>query len=58
MVVFFGWLVRAMQYFAQFFINEARRNNHAFANTAEEQASLIFNYNPLAVGPQKQAYFF
>ncbi|KAH9100138.1 hypothetical protein LEN26_016141 [Aphanomyces euteiches] len=32
------------QAFAHFFIGEARRNNHSFANPEEEKAALLLNY--------------
>ncbi|KAH8416334.1 hypothetical protein KR222_008625, partial [Zaprionus bogoriensis] len=38
--------VRSSQYFADFFINEARRNPHNFLNATEQKRALIYNYNP------------
>jgi gamma-glutamyl hydrolase len=37
--------VSAMQYFAQFFVNEARKSNHKYPNAEEEYKALIYNYN-------------
>jgi gamma-glutamyl hydrolase len=38
--------VLAMQYFAEFFVNEARKSQHQFPSTLDETKSLIYNYNP------------
>lgn len=38
--------VHSAQYFADFFINEARRNSHSYANTTEQALALIYNYKP------------
>ncbi|KAM8710946.1 hypothetical protein ACLKA7_017561 [Drosophila subpalustris] len=38
--------VKSSQYFADFFISEARRNPHKFLNATEQKRSLIYNYNP------------
>lgn len=38
--------IRVGQYFADFFVNEARNNPHMFENITEQQAALIYNYNP------------
>ncbi|KAF0687673.1 Aste57867_20657 [Aphanomyces stellatus] len=35
--------ILASQAFGHFFIQEARRNNHAYADTAEQQAALLYN---------------
>ncbi|KAK8757494.1 hypothetical protein V5799_004876 [Amblyomma americanum] len=34
------------QYLANFFVGEARRNNHRFPNEDEERRALIYNYQP------------
>lgn len=39
--------IKASQYFANFLINEARRNRQQFTNESEEMASLIYNYSPI-----------
>ncbi|EDV95716.1 gamma-glutamyl hydrolase [Drosophila grimshawi] len=38
--------VQSGQYFADFFISEARRNPHVFKNATEQAQSLIYNYKP------------
>ncbi|ALC43937.1 l-3-72Dp, partial [Drosophila busckii] len=38
--------VHSAQYFADFFISEARRNKHTFDNAAEQSAAMIYNYKP------------
>lgn len=55
----------AVQYLANFFVNEARKNHHRFASPAEEKAALIYNYQPTYTGddtsenfPDQQTYFF
>ena len=39
--------VRIAQTAANFFVQEARKNNHCFDNEEEERDSLIYNYNPV-----------
>lgn len=36
--------VQASQYLGNFFLEEARKNNHSFASPAEESSALIYNY--------------
>ncbi|KAL3194561.1 hypothetical protein MRX96_046045, partial [Rhipicephalus microplus] len=36
--------VRVSQYLANFFLEEARKNNHSFASAQEELDALIYNY--------------
>ena len=36
--------VLASQYLADFFVNECRKNDHAYASASEEQAALIYNF--------------
>lgn len=37
--------IQVAQYFANFFIREARRNGHKYENITEEEAAVISNYN-------------
>lgn len=61
-----SFIVRAMQYLADFFVDELRKNNHQFATTQEEAKSLIYNWSPLYTGimklqdsyPEQQIYVF
>ncbi|GFG38660.1 hypothetical protein Cfor_09243 [Coptotermes formosanus] len=50
------------QYFANFFINEARKNNQQFPSSEEETRALIYNYQPAYTGNAgakfEQCYFF
>lgn len=39
--------VELAQYFGNFFVNEARKNNHTFPSKEIEEASLIYNFNPV-----------
>lgn len=48
--------VKAAQFFANFFVEEARRNEHAFDSWEEEQEALIYNYNPVFIGKRKSSY--
>jgi gamma-glutamyl-gamma-aminobutyrate hydrolase PuuD len=54
--------VSAGQYFANFFINEARKNTNQFPSTEEEEKALIYNYQPTYTGKSgstfEQCYFF
>jgi len=36
--------IAAMQYLADFFVGETRKNNHFFPSPAEEQSALIYNF--------------
>lgn len=45
------------QYFANFFVNEARRNKNRFSNYKEEIESLIYNYPPLYTGGKNNSVF-
>eukprot|EP00750_Incisomonas_marina_P019382 INCI3309.4.p1 GENE.INCI3309.4~~INCI3309.4.p1 ORF type:complete len:201 (+),score=27.04 INCI3309.4:176-778(+) len=49
--------VLAMQSFANFFVGEARRNNHSFASEDELVSKLIYNYKSVGT-TDYQAYFF
>lgn len=48
--------VKASQYFANFFVDEARRNDHAFQSWQEEQEALIYNYYPEFIGKNNSSY--
>lgn len=55
--------VKAGQYMAQFFVNEARRNLHTFGESGEESPFLIYNYPVNFTGAKPtsgifQMYFF
>ncbi|KAK7868219.1 hypothetical protein R5R35_000622 [Gryllus longicercus] len=53
--------IKIMQYFANFFVNEARKSTHTFASSKEERSSLIYNYAPTYTGDRlvfEQCYFF
>lgn len=57
---FYGILVG--QYFANFFVNEARKSNHQFPTKQAEEEALIYNFNPTYTGLNhssfEQIYFF
>jgi len=42
--------IHAMQYMADFFVDEARRNTHSFSNDTLENQWLIYNWNPIYMG--------
>ncbi|XP_011643058.1 gamma-glutamyl hydrolase-like isoform X2 [Pogonomyrmex barbatus] len=44
------------QYFANFFINEARKNSHEFRTKEEEEQRLIYNYPVTYTAPQNSTY--
>jgi gamma-glutamyl hydrolase len=47
------------QYVANYFVNNARKNFHAYPTPAEEDAALIYNYAPSkTTGSFVQSYFF
>ncbi|XP_036337807.1 gamma-glutamyl hydrolase-like isoform X2 [Rhagoletis pomonella] len=48
--------VIASQYFADFFVNEVRKNRHSFANRTEEIDALIYNYQPVYTGAKGSAF--
>jgi GMP synthase-like glutamine amidotransferase len=54
--------VRAGQHLANFFVQEARKNNHVFDNQDDENAAMIYNYQPVDTaqygGYFDQLYFF
>jgi len=39
--------IEVMQYFADFFLDEARKSNHAFPSYQDELKALIYNYNAI-----------
>ncbi|CAL8123308.1 unnamed protein product [Orchesella dallaii] len=54
--------IEAAQYFAMFYVDQARKNTHSFNSTTEEEAHLIYNYIPTYTGLKGdtfvQKYFF
>lgn len=53
--------IETANYFAQVFVNFARRNQHHFPDPTEEAARLIYNYWPIYTGqlsPFEQMYIF
>ncbi|PNF43259.1 Gamma-glutamyl hydrolase [Cryptotermes secundus] len=54
--------ILVQQYFANFFVNEARKNSHQFPSPEEEDAALIYNYQATYTGQHgsafEQCYFF
>jgi len=54
--------VDASQYFADFFINQARKSGHSFVSSVEEDQYLIYNYSPTFLrnisNSFEQSYYF
>ena len=53
--------IKVTQYMSNFFVNEARYNKHKFKTIEEEQAALIYNYDPVYTGDisnWEQSYIF
>lgn len=53
--------VESAQYFAKFFVNQARLNIQSFNSKEEEEGALIYNYQPVFTGSTSgfvQAYLF
>ncbi|KAG8513895.1 Gamma-glutamyl hydrolase [Galemys pyrenaicus] len=53
--------VRAAFYLAEFFVSEARKNNHHFESETEEEAALIYQFRPVYTGnisSFQQSYIF
>ncbi|OAD55275.1 Chitobiosyldiphosphodolichol beta-mannosyltransferase [Eufriesea mexicana] len=48
--------IKTAQYFANFFVNEARKNNHEFASKDEEALSLIYNYPVTYTGLKNSSF--
>ncbi|XP_075861392.1 gamma-glutamyl hydrolase isoform X2 [Microcebus murinus] len=42
--------VKTAFYLAEFFVNEARKNNHHFPSASEEQKALIYQFHPVFTG--------
>ncbi|KAM7425690.1 hypothetical protein ABFA07_022910 [Porites harrisoni] len=52
--------ILAGQYWANFFVNQARLSSHQFPSIKEEKAALMYNYNPVYTGnliTMLQCYF-
>jgi gamma-glutamyl hydrolase len=47
-----------MQYFANFLVSEARRNDNSFPSHEQEQAALIYNFDPIHTHDSAQVYIF
>lgn len=47
---------KVSQYFANFFIEEARKNDHSFPDLEAEYKALIYNYSPLYSGIKNSSY--
>nr|CAD7445343.1 unnamed protein product [Timema bartmani] len=53
--------VMVAQFFANFFVDEARKSSHQFSEPTEERESLIYNFEPVHTGARsifEQTYFF
>ena len=50
--------IQTMQYFSNFFVQEARRNDRRFQVESEEKSNLIYNYSPEMSDSSYQAYLF
>jgi len=54
--------IEAMQYFSEFLVDEARKNNHQYPSYEEEYNALIYNYDPYytqaQTGDFEQCYVF
>uniref|UniRef100_A0A182PMI1 folate gamma-glutamyl hydrolase n=1 Tax=Anopheles epiroticus TaxID=199890 RepID=A0A182PMI1_9DIPT len=48
--------IRASQYFADFFIGEARKSEHRFANEATLEKHVIYNYQPIFTGLKRSSF--
>jgi len=51
-------VVSAMQYAADFFVQEARKNHHSFPSQQAEDNALIYSISPVYVGNSILIYFF
>ncbi len=49
--------IYAMQYFANFFVNECRKSLHSFPDQDTESKALIYNYSPVFTGINPDASF-
>ena len=53
--------IKVTQFMSNFFVNQTRLSQHKFASSEEEEAALIYNFNPVYTGHVsnfEQAYFF
>ncbi|KAI4470280.1 protease family c26 gamma-glutamyl hydrolase [Holotrichia oblita] len=48
--------IKSSQYFANFFIEEAKRNNHKYPDWRSEQQAMIYNYSPHFTALQNSSY--
>lgn len=48
--------IRAMHYFANFFVEECRKNANSFDDQQMEMDNLIYNFNPIFTGRNKASY--
>jgi hypothetical protein len=48
--------IRASQYFSEFFVDEARKNDHRFKDAAEEDQYAIYNFQPVFTGLKKSSF--
>lgn len=48
--------IRVAQYFANFFVEETRKNSHKFNKDIDERRSLIYNYQPSYTGLKNASY--
>ncbi|XP_059469922.1 gamma-glutamyl hydrolase-like [Neocloeon triangulifer] len=48
--------IHVSSYFAEFFVNEARKSTHQFPTLEKERSSLIYNYAPTYTGAANKTY--
>uniref|UniRef100_A0A2M3Z531 folate gamma-glutamyl hydrolase n=1 Tax=Anopheles braziliensis TaxID=58242 RepID=A0A2M3Z531_9DIPT len=48
--------VQAAQYFADFFVDEARRSDHQFRDEAQIDQHVIYNYQPIFTGLKRSSF--
>lgn len=48
--------IKTSQYFANFFVEETKKNSHKFPDWLSEQDALIYNYSPHFTGLQNSTY--
>lgn len=48
--------IRASQFFSNKFVEEARKNNHSFPSTRDEENHLIYNYPTYYTGPTNSSF--
>jgi gamma-glutamyl hydrolase len=49
--------IKVAQYFANFFVGQARKSLHKFINRKEESDALIYNYSPVYTGKRNDSSF-